>query len=269
MSSPQAPTAPDPVATANAQAAMNKETAIAQYGLSATNQNTPQGSINYQQIGTWPDGTPRYQSTTAYSPGEQNIYETGLQTRKNVGDIARDQSSRIGNLLATPLELKNPDVEGRINELARTRLDPYWKAKSNEFDTKLATQGITDPGSDAYVNAHRVFGQQENDAYNQMYLTGRQQANQELLTERNQPINEISALMSGSQVSQPNFSQTPSVPVQPTDYTGAVRDSYNAQMAGYNANLSSQNAMMGGLFGLAAAPLGGFAMANRSPFRLF
>ncbi len=63
-----APKAPDPVATANAQAGMNRDTAITQYGLNATNQVTPWGSLNYSQIGKWDDGTPRYQAEQTLNP---------------------------------------------------------------------------------------------------------------------------------------------------------------------------------------------------------
>jgi hypothetical protein len=52
------PKAPDPVATANAQAAANKEAAIASQTLSMVDQYTPQGSLTYTQIpGTGPQTT--------------------------------------------------------------------------------------------------------------------------------------------------------------------------------------------------------------------
>src|SRR5690606_7332530 len=82
---------------------------------------------------------------------------------------------------------------------------------------------------------------------------------QEALTERNQPINEITALLSGSQVSQPNFVGTPSTTVQPTDYIGAVRDKMNYDMAAWQTQVNSKNSMMGGLFGLAGSALGMFS----------
>src|SRR6185312_2046030 len=116
MDAPQAPAAPDPVKTAQAQSAANKETAVAQYGLNATNQNTPQGSLTYKQIGTWEDGTPRFEATTSLNAGEQGLYDTGLATRQNVANIGRDQSARIGELLGKPLDL-NTATENKIDEL--------------------------------------------------------------------------------------------------------------------------------------------------------
>lgn len=52
------PKAPDPYETARSQGAVNRETAITQAGLNMTNQYTPGGSLEYNQTGTWADGTP-------------------------------------------------------------------------------------------------------------------------------------------------------------------------------------------------------------------
>jgi len=246
------PPAPDPVATAKAQAEANKSTAITQYGLNATNQVTPGGNLTYKQIGTWPDGTPRFESTQSLSPGQQGIYDTSEQTQQQIGQIGLDQSKRIGSLLSSPVSLGNEASEARINELARKRLDPMFAERRAALDNKLANQGIY-PGSEAYKTATGQFDQQENDAYNQLLLTGRGQANQELLTERNQPINEITALMSGSQVSQPSWINTPQSQVAPVDYMGAEQNKYAGQMNAYNQDQASSRANMGGLYGLGAS----------------
>lgn len=257
MDAPSAPAAPDPKETAAAQATANKETAVAQYGLNATNQNTPQGSLTYKQIGTWEDGTPRFEATTSLNAGEQGLYDTGLATRQNVANIGRDQSSRIGELLGKPLDL-NTATENKIDELGRARLDPQFARESAALETNLLNRGIR-PGSKAYDTLHTQFSQGKNDAYNQLYLSGRGQAAQEALTERNQPINEITALMSGSQVSQPGFTNTPTPGVAPTDVIGAQQQSLNQQNVGYQGQLAQNQALMSGLFGLGSAALGGWS----------
>ena len=68
---------------------------------------------------------------------------------------------------------------------------------------------------------------------------------------RNQPINEISALLSGSQVSNPGqmSGATPQAGVGGVDYTGLVNNEYKAKVA-------NQQSMMGGLFGLASSGIG-------------
>lgn len=260
MDTPQAPAAPDPKETAAAQAQSNKETAVAQYGLNATNQVTPQGSLTYKQIGTWADGTPRFEATTSYSPEQQALYNKNLVTQGNLADIGTSQSAKIGELLNSPVNL-NTATEDKINQLGVARLDPRFQKESAALDTQLINKGIR-PGSQAWNDAQTQFSQQKNDAYNQLYLTGRGQGMQEALAERNQPINEITALLSGSQVSQPGFTNTPTPGVAPTDVIGAVGQSLAQQNVGYNAQVQNQQLVNNGLFKLGNTALGGWMMSD-------
>jgi len=101
-------------------------------------------------------------------------------------------------------------------------------------------------------------GEQQNDAYNQLLLQGRGQASQELLTEDNQRINQISALLSGGQVSQPNFLTGTNVgAIQGTD-NGAIIGNYdNAQAQAHASSQAALGGLFGGLGGLATG-LGSF-----------
>src|SRR3546814_17777733 len=77
---------------------------------------------------------------------------------------------------------------------------------------------------------------------------------------RNQPINEITALLSGSQVSNPASMSGPSPQTQVggVDYAGLVNQNYQNQMNAYGAK-------MGGLFGLAGSRGGAAIMSDRRP----
>lgn len=258
MDTPSAPPAPDPAATAAAQAAYNKETAIATQQLNMVDQKTPQGSLTYKQVGTYSDGTPKFESTVAYSPEQQGLYDLGLKTQNTLGNIGVEQSDRVRTLLNTPVDLSSGATEARLAELAHKRLDPTLAARRTSTEQDLLNRGVR-PGSEAYDRAMKSVTEGENDAYNQLYLTGRGQAVNETLAARNQPINEITALLSGSQVSQPNFTNTPSTNVAPTDYTGAVYNTYAGQTNAYNQQVGQQNAFLGGLFGLGGTALGGWA----------
>ena len=178
------------------------------------------------------------------------------------GRLASNSSSRIGSLIGTPVNLSNDATEARTNDLSRRRLDPILQQQRSSTETDLLNRGIT-PGTEAYDRAMKAVGQQENDAYTQMILQGHGQSVSDILAERNQPINEISALQSGSQVSQPNFvNNTPTASVAPVDYTGAVNNNFNGQLAAYGAKVSQNNAMIGGLAGLGGAALGGWGSYN-------
>jgi hypothetical protein len=254
MDAPSAPPAPDPTQLANAQGKANRDTAVSQFGLNAVNQNTPQGSLSYRQVGTWDDGTPRFEATQTYSPGEQAIYDVNQQTRQNVGQIGRDQTARVSQALSTPVDLSNEATEARLFELGSKRLDPRFARESQSLEADLINRGIR-PGSEAYSTMRGQFDQGKNDAYNQLLLNGRQQAVTEALTQRNQPINEITALMSGSQVSQPNWTGTPTAGIAPTDVIGANQLSLNQQNKQFDAENAQNNALMTGLFGLGKSAL--------------
>lgn len=113
------------------------------------------------------------------------------------------------------------------------------------FANQQAIQGRNDATLDAN------FGQQ------QAILDGQDNARlRELQTQlalRNQPINEITALLSGSQVSTPNFGIAQSAQIPTTDYAGIVQQGFNNQQANYQQQNANWQSMMGGLFGLGSA----------------
>lgn len=250
----QAPQAPDPFQTAQAQTASNKDTAIAQSKINAVNQVTPQGNLTYSES-TWADGTPRLTATTTYSPEQQALMGKTNQIQSNLADTGVAQSQRLGQLLSQPFSLSNEATEGRLMELGRKRLDPALASRRASTEQDLFNRGVR-PGTEAYDKAMRGVTEGENDAYNQLLLTGRGQAVNEALTERNQPLNEIMGLASGTQIQAPQFQSTPQSGVAPTDISGLVQQNYQSQMQQYNAGMS-------GLFGLGATALGGWMMSDR------
>jgi len=264
LKSPSPPAPPDPVKTAQAQATSNRDTAITNQQLNMVGQNTPYGSLSYEQTGTWSDGTPRYQAITSLSPEEQRNQNQQWEFDNLVNQLGIDQTERLSGHLDSPVKLGNEETEARIYELGSKRLDPQFSERRDAMESKLYNQGVR-PGTEAYDREMSRIGEQENDAYNQLLLSGRGQAVSETLTERNQPINEITALMAGGQVTQPNFTSTPQTNVSGVDTAGLTMDAYKyGPLAKYQADASNRSAMMGGLFGLAAAPLGGWARGYAS-----
>lgn len=253
------PKAPDPMKTAQSQAAANQGTAISQQLLNMTDQQTPYGSLSYSQTGTnsYVDPltgktvtVPKFTSTQTLSPQQQAILNQTQAAELNLGTIANERSNFLKDYLAQPFDV-NSATEAKLNELGSARLDPRFAREQEALRTQLISSGIR-PGTAAYSAALNDFGQTKNDAYNQLALTGRQQAFQEASYERNQPLNEIGALLSGSQVQGPQFVNTPQTQVGGVDYTGLVNNQYQSQLA-------NSQAKMGGLFGLASAGLGLFS----------
>lgn len=258
-SSPPPP--PDPKETAAASTGTNVSTAVANAMLSGVNQVGPDGSKtreitgNYQQYDPYTGQTynvPTFTETTTLSPQQQALYDLNNRTQQNLGQIGVDQSEKIGGLLGTNVDLSNEATEARLFELGSKRLDPQLAKQEESIRTRLLNSGIRE-GSAAWNSEMERFTQSRNDAYNQLALSGRGQAVQEALTERNQPINEISALLSGSQVSQPQFGNVNMPTIPTTDTAGIINANYNQQLQNHQMQQQQQNALLGGLFGLGAA----------------
>ena len=251
------PSPPDPVATAQAQSAMNKETAIAEFGLNATTQNNPWGSVSYEESGTWSDGTPRFTQNTTLSPEQQAIFDQTQAAQSNLAGIANEQSSFLDQYLNEPFQFENSDAEQWAFDLASPRLLGQQQKTEDQLRTVLANKGIRE-GSAAWNSEMERMMQGNSDQLNQLALTGRGQAFSEALAQRNQPINEITALMSGSQVSNPATMSGPSpqAGVAGVDYAGLVNQNYQQELA-------ASQGMWGGIGGLFGTALSGGLFSDR------
>lgn len=78
----------------------------------------------------------------------------------------------------------------------------------------------------------------------------------EQYAQRNQSLNEITGLMSGAPVQNPNFVNTNPGQIANVDYAGIVNDAYKNQLAAYQQDQAGIGQLLGGLGGL-------FALSDR------
>ncbi len=269
ISAPKAPTPPDPKETAAAQTGTNVSTAVANAWLQNPNQVTPDGTFTQTQTGTrsWRDPStgksydiPVLTQTQTLSEQQQAIKDQSDAASLNLAGIANDQSEFLKGYLNTPFDGSNEATEARLMELGRKRLDPVLAEREESLRSRLANQGIK-AGSTAYDREMRNNLQADNDAYNQLLLSGRQQAFQEAQAERNQPINEIGALLGTGQVSQPQFMNPNIGKIPTTDYAGLVNENYNQKLGAWQSQVNQRNSMLGGLLGF-----GGSILSAGIPF---
>lgn len=247
--------------TAAAQSGMNRDTAVSQQLINMTDQVNPWGSVNYSPNGStsYVDSTgktvsiPRYTQTTNLSPEQQEIFNRTQAAETNLAGLAQEQSGMLQGYLSKPFEFENSDAEQWAYDLASPRILQQQQQNQTALRSQLINSGLR-PGTQAYDMEMERLSRGNSDQLNQLALTGRGQAFSEALAERNQPINEITALMSGSQVSNPAqmSGATPQAQVGGVDYAGMVQQNYQNK-------LNSSGGMMGGLFGLAGS-LGGAAI---------
>lgn len=193
---------------------------------------------------------PRFSVTTTLSPEQQAIKTQQDGASLNLATLGNDLSGTLGDHLRGNFTIDNESTEARLFDLGRSRLDPLFAQRDEDLRSRLASQGIK-AGSAAYDREMALLGQNQNDAYNQLLLTGRGQAVNEQLTEDNQRIQQISALMSGGQVSQPMFATTPSVSPAATTDNGSIIANYdNARMNAWQQNQAGWGSLLGGIGGL-------------------
>lgn len=246
----RSPKPPDPMQTAQAQAELNRRTAIDQMTMNMVNQNNPWGSTSYQQTGMV-NGVPQFTQTTTLSPEQQAIFDQSQSAMGNLATIANDQSQRVQDTLSQPFQFGNQDAADWAYDLAASRILPQQQQSQEALRAQLINSGIR-PGTEAYNREMARLSQGNTDQLNQLMLQGRSQAFGENVATRQMPLNELNALLSGSQVSNPAqmSAPTPQTAVGGVDYTGLVQSNYEQQMQNRGSGL-------GGLFGLAGTIAGG------------
>lgn len=263
---PDTPDAPDYTGAAQQTAQGNLESARAAAAANRVNQYTPYGSLTYSQV---PGGGPdNWQSNINLSPTGQALLDQSNQTALGLGGLQNQSLGRVGETLSQPFDYSSvDDVRDASYGAYTARLDPQWNQRQAALENRLSNQGIQ-RGSEAYSNAMRDFDTGRNDAYQQAIqgsISTMPQTYQMAQALRNQPLNELNAIRTGSQVQNPQFQTAPQqATTSGPNYLGAAQAGYQANLDASNASTGASNSMMGGLFGLgsglfgAAGNAGGF-----------
>ena len=313
------PPAPDPVATAQAQGAANKEAAIASQELNMINQRSPYGNLDFSQTGTSAAETPQYTATSTLSPSGQRQLDLTNQAAEKYGQTANQQLNQVSGQLSQPVNfgdlspapaadlstlgqaptasfsglgaapIANEQTRQSVRQSIQDREQPLQERRLAQLRSRLDTQGIAQ-GSKAYSDAMFDYDRGLNDfnlaadnqALNQMSQLYGLQADQrgratneigqqfdfsnqardralrdieaqyrldanardrgvnELVQQRQIPLNELAAMLSGSQVQGPSFINTPQQSMQAGDIQGATYANYNAANNAYNQQRASQ-----------------------------
>ena len=298
MGGSSAPPPPDYAGAAKAQGAANLEATIASGRINNPAINNPYGSQSVQWGVPAPAGysaankakwdaiygnTPVL--TQKLSPAQQAIFD-----QQNAGKLALSQggnaaAQNVRGLLSNGLDFSklpgsNDRTPGAIRDDAYNaimgRVNTDIAGQRSAKNSELIAAGIR-PGTLAYQNAMTQIDRQANDAQQQAILSAgqegsrdyeinksnRNQAIFEMLQQRQVPINEINALLSGSQVTSPfsgGLGYQAGANIQAAPIAGAVQaqgqsaqNQYNQQQASYNANVGAGAGLIGSLGSAAIA----------------
>jgi hypothetical protein len=265
--SASAPPPPDYIGAAKETSAGNLEAARANIAANRVNQYTPYGSLEYKISGEDPYGNPTWSATQSLSPVQQQLLDYQNQSSLGLGQLAGKGLGYVSNMLDTPFDTSKLPTTGfnpsqSYQDAYMQRLAPQIQQGREALSVDLANRGIP-IGTEAYNRAMMAQSQRENDllaaATTQGFGVGqqaRQQGLQEQAYLRNEPLNTLNAVRTGSQVQGPAF-VNPAMQANTAgaDILGATQMGYNAQMGAANAQNAANNAMTQGLFSLGGAAL--------------
>ena len=287
---PAAPATPDYAGAAVAQGSANLEAARATARLSNPNVYTPYGT----QLVSYEGDVPTVRQTL--TPTAQKTLEAQQGVELSLANLGSKGAQTASNVLDKPFSFGGPDVQTSLDlsgiakmpvnagmtgqEAIMQRLEPSLARQRTSTETQLINQGLR-PGSEAYNNAINLLGQQETDARQQAVLQGlnldiganqqgfgqaleagkfgntaQQQALAEAIQLRQLPLNEITALMSGSQIQNPQFGAYSGATVQAAPVFAGAQAQGQFDANKYNQEVSQANAQTAGLYSLGGAALG-------------
>lgn len=247
----------DAQGAATAQAQANKDAAISTQLINMVDQEGPDGSLKYTQTGSrsYTDPTTGKVSTLPSFTATQTLDPLGAEAKmlEKKADVGTNQlaNTLLGNassMLGTPADYSEDAIRARTDAMINPRLSKRFADDEAALRTSLTNRGIRE-GSQQFNDAMLSFNQGRNDAYSSEALASRQQAIQELGLGRDRAINEIGALLGTGQIAAPQFVSTPR-----TNIEAAPIASLMAQQAQMRAQ--SNNAALGGLFGLGGSLIG-------------
>jgi hypothetical protein len=223
------------VQAAQANAQGNLGGALQATAANRINQQTPYGSLSYQQTGTDAQGNPIWSANQNLSPQLQQLTQSSL---------AGLQASQ-----ANPMYGINPG--DTYSNAIMQRLAPQQSQAREALDAQLANQGIM-PGSEAYNRAKTLQGQTQNDALTSAIVGGMQTGLQAQGLQNTTAAN-IRNLATPGYVTPYNQAA-----VAGPDYLSAYTSQNATDIARANAQAAQKQATLSGLTGLgASAILGG------------
>jgi len=227
------------VQAAQANAQGNIAGALQATAANRINQQTPYGSLSYQQTGTDAQGNPIWSANQQLSPELQQLTQSSL---------AGLQASQ-----ANPMYGINPG--DTYSNAIMQRLAPQQSQAREALDAQLANQGIM-PGSEAYNRAKVLQGQTQNDALTSAIVGGMNTGLQAQGLQNTTAAN-IRNLATPGYVTPYNQAA-----VAGPDYLSAYTSQNATDIARANAEAAQRSSLLSGLAGLGSSAILGGTGAN-------
>lgn len=264
---PDAPKAPDPTKTADAQLGYNTNAAQSTINMNSLDHSGPFGSSTFTH------------DANGNVTGQNVSLSDALQGGSNATQNAF--SSQAGNINAGPINWDSSTVPSIVNSNYANYSNlvaPQQQQQQKQLDTTLSDRGIP-IGSEVYNDAQGNLSNSFNLANSNAAagflnaapgLQTQLQNNQ--IQQYNQPTESAAGSLGLLQGLNGLNSAAPqgSASIGSPNYQGAVQDQYNAQMQQYNSQMNGLGSLAGAGLGLLTAPMtGGTSLLGMGASSLF
>lgn len=288
--------------TIDQQKSANMEQAMLQAALNRVDTVNPYGSTRYNAIDdpSVPGGK-RYEQVTSLSPGQQQLFDANQSSQIGQAQLLDALTKRLQGDYASGADFSgvpelqtsagnpeqyNQQAADAMYSRAMRYLEPEQAQARSDMEARLAEQGFV-PGTPAYERALQTISDSQsraradardssllqglaagqnlfsnNLANAQLNNTASGQSLAQLLQKRAQPLNELNAVRSGSQVQVPSANAPSPISINGVDVAGINNQAYQQQLDAYNANVGSKNAQNASLSQLGTALLQYFSDAR-------
>jgi hypothetical protein len=185
---------------------------------------------------------------------------------------AGSEQQRMNQMAAQQAQFQNT-AQGQAYAQAQGRGEFANQAQNQNYNQALGAGSFANQAVGQQFQQNAALGSFQNAGLAQQLAqaqsgfnasnASRNQYMQEQYAARNQPINEITSLLSGSQVNNPNFVNTPGSQIPTTDYAGIVNNNFSQQMGIYQQQNQNFQSTIGGILGLGAGALKGGYISDR------
>jgi len=246
---------------AQARASLQNEAALSGYGAGVTGtglanqaiaQNFSQGSQAQQQ-----------QNAAQQQAFQQRIQsgEFGNQAQLASFGMGLQSQDQQNQAAAVNQQMLNAQTELQ----AQLRSQGFSEAQASQAAKNTAMQQNYANQQTQQQSKNQAVAQQfnQNLQASQFWNAAQQQAMSQAIQQRQLPLNEITALMSGQQIQNPSYQAYQGASAQPGDIQAATGAQAGWDQNIYNQQVAQRNAMIGaigGLAGAAASPITGGLM---------
>jgi hypothetical protein len=193
---------------------------------------------------------------------EQRLADQGIRYGSAAYTSAMDDYNRQANDARFAAVGQAGQEQQRMMDMAAKRAGFENSAQQQNYEQLMGRASFNNAavGQEFNQNLQRAqfgnAGKAQNFSKAQSYFnasnSARNQYLQEQYAQRNQPMNEISALMSGGAVQSPNWLNTPQSQIANTDMAGIINQNFAQQQANYQTQNQNWQQLMGGVMGLGA-----------------